>query len=617
MSAPVPSSRRSRLVIAGALTAGLICSLTAAPALAVSDDPDMFCDLPGQELAISPIDQLEEGEAVTWSSTVKGTTPTTFSGEYVGKLDNGLGADAEGNPRDLLLVKLDGEVVNGAEGSLAAGVWAGASGSPVYDADGALIGAVSYGFSFLPDNVAGVTPAAYMKTIGKLPSVQTLDSAEKKQVARMADEKVTSQTSSYRRLEPVRVTSGASAGALDEAAASIAQRVPGYRGVAAIGREGAAAASDGADLPIVPGGNIAVSYAYGAVGDASVGTVTAVCGDEVFAYGHPGSWNSKLTANFHGASAARVVPDLTGAYKLVASIGKVKGRLVDDRLAGVRGILGDGAPTVAIRTTGIVGSVRSSVVTHVSEDQLIPAAAYAQMYNEVPRMLDNVQEGSAKVNWSISYRRADGSVRKLNNTNAYADPAYLPEYIGQGVADDIALLQQNPFEDIEILAVAVSATYDADYRKTALKGVQIRSGNTWKTLGQDSVTKVTRGTTYDFRAVLTSVRGAKKETVYAPFAATVPTDAQKIVRFTLASPDAEDHYYEEDPYGDLFMEPGSFGEYVKILDANTRNDVFDRVRAYATVNGKRTWKTWPTAAPTVVEADGARATFRLEVAPKR
>jgi len=612
---PARFSKPARLTIAGALTAGLICSLTAAPAVAVSDDPDMFCDLPGQELAISPIDGLDDGETVTWRSTVKGTAPTTFSGEYVGKLDNGLGADSEGNPRDLLLVKLDGEVVNGSPTSLAAGVWAGASGSPVYDADGALIGAVSYGFSFLPDNVAGVTPAAYMKTIGKLPAVRTLDATAKKQVARMADEKVTSQSSTYRRLEPVRVTTGVSASDLDSASASIAGRVPGYRGAAATGRAGSGAAMEGADLPIVAGGNIAVSYAYGAVGDASVGTVTAVCGDEVFAYGHPANWNSKLTANFHGASAARIVPDLTGGYKMVASIGRVKGQLVDDRLAGVRGLLGDGAPTVAIKTTGIVGSTRSTTVTHVSEDQLIPAAAYTQMANEVTRMLDNAQEGSAKVTWSISYRREDGAVRKLNNANAYADPAELPNIIGMNIADDIALLQQNPFEDVDIVSVQVSTTFDADYRKTALKGVQILSGGSWKTLGPDSVTKVTRGTTYDFRAVLASVRGAKKETVYAPFVATVPSDAQKIVRITLAAADPEDEY-SEDLYGDL-MSAATFSEYVKTLDANTRNDVFDRVRIYTSSKGKKTWKTWATVAPTVVAADGARATFRLEAASKR
>jgi hypothetical protein len=120
----------------------------------------MFCTAPGQELAISDPSALTKGQPVTWKTTTSGTTPETLQGEYVGKLTNGLGNDANGKPRDLLLVKLDGPVVNGESKTLPAGVWAGASGSPVYDADGALIGAVSYGFSDEADNVAGVTPAS-------------------------------------------------------------------------------------------------------------------------------------------------------------------------------------------------------------------------------------------------------------------------------------------------------------------------------------------------------------------------------------------------------------------------------------------------------------------------
>jgi hypothetical protein len=608
------SSRRpvlARSAIAVTVTAGLIVSLSAAPAFAVSEDPDRFCDVPGQELAISPMADLEEGEQVTWLSTVKGTAPTTFSGEYVGTLENGLGSDAQGNPRDLLLVKLDGDVVNGTPGSLAAGVWAGASGSPVYDADGALIGAVSYGFSFLADNVAGVTPAAYMKTIGKLPDARTLGPVAKKQVAEMADAKVSAGSSTLRRLEPVRVTTGSSAADLDDVTASLAERIDGFRGVTASGLAVPGGADSGADYPLVAGGNIAVSYGYGAIGEASVGTVTVVCGDEVFAFGHPGYWNSKLSANIHGASAARIVPDLTGAYKLVSAIGKVKGTLVDDRLAGVRGLLGDAAPVVPIKTTSTVGTTRSTTVSYISEEQLIAAAAFTQLGNEVPRMLDNVQEASAKVSWSITYRRADGTTRKLNNSDAYADKYEITGYIGMGVADDIAMLQANPFEDIEIVSVQISSVFEEDYRKTRLAGVQLLKKGVWTTVGDDSITKVTRGQTYSFRAVLAPVPGSAKGTQYSPFVVTVPADAQKITRITLVAPSEEDEwYYEEDP-------SGSFAEYISSLDANRRSDVFERVRSYTSLSGVKTAKRWNSVAPTVIAADGARVTFRLEVPVKR
>ena len=44
------------------------------------------------------------------------------------------------------------------------GIWQGMSGSPVYAADGRLIGAVAYGLSWGPSPVAGVTPFADMDT---------------------------------------------------------------------------------------------------------------------------------------------------------------------------------------------------------------------------------------------------------------------------------------------------------------------------------------------------------------------------------------------------------------------------------------------------------------------
>lgn len=594
------------VAVTAALLAGLVGSLTAAPAHAVAADPDLFCDIPGQELAISPIADLQDGDSVTWLSTVKGTTPTSFTGEYVGKLDNGLGYDASGNPRDLLLVKLDGDIVNGAPGSLAAGVWSGASGSPVYDADGALIGAVSYGFSFLADNVAGVTPAAYMKAIGQLPGIQKLSPAATNRAARMAGEEAVAETGTIRRLEPVRVTTGTTARSLDAYNASLAKKVEGFRGVAASGRAIDGGANDGADYPIVVGGNIAVSYAYGAVGEASVGTVTAICGDEVFAYGHPGNWNSKLSANIHGASAARIVPDLTGSYKLVSAIGKVKGKLVDDRLAGVRGLLGAGTATVPITTTSLVGSHRSTAVSHVSEKQLIAAAAYTQVGNEVARMLDNGQEASAKVSWSIVYQRASGAVATLKNIDRYADPNEIAAYVGAGVADDIAQLQANPFEDVKIVSVAVTARFAEDYRAARLAGVQMLKKGTWTTLTQGSVTKVTRGSTYTFRAVLSPVPGAARVTEYSPFTVSIPKGVKKTMTIALAVPGFGDGFGEE------AEEPKTFSAFIAALDDNARSDVFDRTRTYTSTHGLRVARTSTTVAPTVLIDDGKTVLFRLE-----
>jgi hypothetical protein len=607
----VRGTRATRTVVAALATAGLVGALTAAPASAAPAEPEMFCDVAGQELAISPIAGLQDGDRVTWLSTIKGTTPTGFTGEYIGKLDNGLGLDAEGNPRDLLLVRLDGDLVNGTSSSLATGVWSGASGSPVYDEDGALVGAVSYGFSFLPDNVAGVTPAAYMRMMGQLPEARTLSPSARKEAARMAEEPATSSTSAIRRLEPVRVTTGATAAELDDATRLIASRVDGFRGVTASGRATASAVTDGADFPIVAGGNIAVSYAHGAVGEASVGTVTAVCGDEVFAYGHPNNWNSDLSASIHGASAARIVPDLTGSYKLISAIGRVKGTLAEDRLVGIRGVLGAGPEVVRVQSTSRLGSKRSTVASSVSEAELIPAVAYTQASNEAVRMLDNVQVGSARVRWTIRFEREDGTVGELDNENRYADRYDFPSAVGMNIADDIAILQSNPFEEVKVTAVHIGTVFEEGYRAARLAGVQMKKNGVWSTIPQDGKLTATRGKTYAFRAVFAPVRGAERVTRYLEFNATVPRTAKRGLRVSVAVPAVD----EESMIDPELMR--SFDQLVAALDANTRTDVIERTHVSTSTKGVRTSRTAVQAVPVVLADPGSMVTFGLYVTPAR
>jgi len=607
MTASNRGGLRPRAALAAGVLAALVGSLTAAPAFA-DPAPELFCDLPGQELAISPISGLSDGQAVTWLSTVKGTTPTEFTGEYIGRLENGLGYDAYGEPRDLLLVKLSGDVVDGTAGSPAAGVWAGASGSPVYDADGALIGAVSYGFSNLADNVAGVTPAAYMKAIGDLPLSRPLTSSAQRQVAQMAGEKATtSANASIRQLPTVRVTTGTTARTLDDVADALASEVRGYRPVASRGLAIDGGTADGADYPIVTGGNIAVSYSYGAVGSASVGTVTAVCGDDVWAFGHPGEWNSALTANIHGASAARIVPDLGSSYKMVSAVGKVKGTLVEDRLAGIRGTLGAGSSTIPVTTVSIAGDHTSTAISHVSEKLLLPQVAASQLSTDATRLLDNQWEGSAKVAWQITYRRESGAVATLTNANRYSDPQLFSELVGWDVAEDIAQLQANPYEDVTVLGVRIRARYAEGYRAGRISAVQMRTSSGWKNVASGSVTKVSRGKTYSFRVVLSPAPGAVRTTEYTPFTVVVPSTVKKIVAVSVGSPV---------PRYDEPTDARTFAGFIAALDDNPRVDVVNRSRSYQNISGSRYAGRTQTVTPTVVEY-GTRISFQLEVPAAR
>ncbi|WP_291278926.1 hypothetical protein [Galactobacter sp.] len=591
--------------VALALTGGLLAAPTAAWAAAPTQLPtrdatgSMFCTEPGQELAISPAQDLTKGQEVTWKTTTEGTTPETLSGEYVGKLTNGLGKDAQGNPRDLLLVKLDSPVVNGEDTTLPAGVWAGASGSPVYDSDGALIGAVSYGFSTEADNVAGVTPAAAMKSIGDLPSSIKLSSPAKRSLAKAADTSANEVGSTAKRLKLARVTSGATANRLDKASQRLAEKSKGkHKAVAAGGVATNDSVSSNPELPstLVPGGNVAVTLAHGDVTDGSVGTVTAVCSDDVWAFGHPNNFDSTMVTAMHNASAARIVPSAGESFKQVDEIGPAIGTVTEDRFAGIKGHIGK-AKSVPVTAKSIIGGHTTNAQTDVTERYELAPATGMLLSSEAQRVLDNGLLGSAKVHWSIDYVRGTGKNAQsetLHNSNRYAEIEGFPELLSEtGPAEDVAALVANPFERVQITAVRMTSTFSADYEATKIAGVQQKVNGAWKSVKTNSKISGVAGKTYPYRAVLAPTPDAKNTTEYVAFNVRIPQSAKNKLTVSLdpaAVPDEDDFWSIIDDTDDESgeAEPTNFAEFVAQLDDVTSSDTLSITRSYTSTGGKPT-----------------------------
>ncbi len=99
-----------------------------------------------------PIDDLQRGDAVTGLTVSQGTVPQGFTGSIIGVLDGGIAPNV-----DMILADLSSPEID-----RVGGIWAGMSGSPVYAANGDLIGAVAYGLTWGSSPVAGITPYADM-----------------------------------------------------------------------------------------------------------------------------------------------------------------------------------------------------------------------------------------------------------------------------------------------------------------------------------------------------------------------------------------------------------------------------------------------------------------------
>ncbi|ROR90820.1 hypothetical protein [Nocardioides aurantiacus] len=443
--------------------------------------------------AAFPVAGLTRGDAVTGRTVTSGTAPEAFAGTVLGVLEDGITSDV-----DMVLVDLHSAAVD------RAGIWSGMSGSPVYAADGRLIGAVAYSLGTGPSTVAGVTPAEEMYRLFS-PS----------RSATSAPRTVAPLTTSLQR-------SVARAGAATGATAMRRMRVPvGLSGLGAervrslapaLNSQGvhladtSAGAPSGEQVPVTAGGNLAASMAHGTLTAAAVGTATAVCDGEVVGFGHPMNFTGASTLSMHGATATHIQDDsVFGGFK-VANLGAPVGTVDRDRLAGIRGRAG-GLPTrYDVRTTATQGADARTALTHVTVGSLIPELAFSNTVAAQDRVLDRVGGGQASTRWTVRGTRKDGSPFTYTRSNRYADPADISATTASALAMDLLALQDNPGEVVRITGVDAATTVEDTYETYRVATVQYRRGTSWVALPSRGK-GLRQGSTLRLRVTLTSREG--------------------------------------------------------------------------------------------------------------
>lgn len=598
-------ARRSLRLVASAATtltlvgAGLAVSTastaTAAPlarAAAVGDDPcpDAY-----------DTTTLTIGQPVTGLTTTRGTTPEEFHGTYVGTIDGGIGQGM-----DLPVFEMDGSRITHADKTVDAGIWAGMSGSPVYDdATGKLIGAVSYGFSSVPSRFAGVTPASYLYDLanGKYETPTTVrktvtpSKAEARSIERASDGGEDLSTGHI--LKPVKQVSGSSAARANANAAKspmLRRNAPSKSGGF---RSGGSSARSNADYPIIPGGNIATTFSTGAVTTAAVGTVTAVCGSKVYAFGHPDEFSGRSTETFNGASAVNIQEDsgFGSSYKM-ANVGRVKGVINQDRLQGILGTLGQEPDNAVVTstTTGLGETTTSS--TDVAVQYALSYVVATQVAQDIVASLNQYSSGDALSTWTITYTRSGvrGTQTLKRSQRTSSDMAF-PELASYEAASDVEALLNNGFEKVKISNVAITTSLLPDYRAYKPTGAQYFRSSAWHTAGSAGI-KTTPGRTTNVRIKLGP---ADVVTDVAPttIATTVATskNARGTGRLTLEGQATS--YDEEDEFGSITIicddsgceeedsGPADLDELIGLLRSTPRNDSLLATLTYRTKHSKQ------------------------------
>ena len=466
--------------------------LGAAPA--AQSEPTDHCTnpFPVSELVPSDTDPVK----VTGRTVTSGTTPETFDGSVIGVLRDGIGPGV-----DMILVDLDSPTIK------RVGIWGGMSGSPVYADDGRLIGAVSYSLGVGPSTVAGVTPAAEMLkllrpsqtlTVAPRRSVK-LPTALRRQVA-ASGAASSADTSTMTRLHVPVGISGLSTARLKTVAAALNG---GGRSLA----DAPAGAASGEQIPIVDGGNLAAAMSYGTVTAAGIGTATAVCGDQVLAFGHPMNYTGPSSMTLHGARATHIQDDQTLSGFKVANIGAPVGTVDGDRLAGLHATTSAVPTTYDITSDASQARTSSTAASHVSMPGLMPQIGFATIIAAQDKVLDRIGKGTISASWTIKGLRKDGSPFTFHRSDMYADGGDVSVAAGSALANDLGAISDNPGEVVTITSVDSSSQLEDAYETYVISKVQAYRSGRWVTLSSRHPNLVRAGRTARLKVFVTSREG--------------------------------------------------------------------------------------------------------------
>lgn len=157
------------------------------------------------------------------------------------------------------------------------------------------------------------------------------------------------------------------------------------------------------DATVEPGSAIGVAAVYGDFTIGATGTVTAVDGKKVLAFGH--SFAHKGNTNFFltGADVVGTVSGPTEGMKM-ANVGNIIGRVNQDRGCGISGILGVYPSTVPIKLKVVDTSLNRKMYFSAQsayDEDILPAVSAAIPVAAIARVCDSTGPATVSVKFKV------------------------------------------------------------------------------------------------------------------------------------------------------------------------------------------------------------------------
>jgi hypothetical protein len=395
-------------------TAIALAALLPAPLLNAA--PDIF-----------PLKDVRAGQHGVGRTVFAGNRVEEFQVEVLGVLEN------VGPRQSIILARLSG-------GPLAeTGVLQGMSGSPVY-IDGKLAGAVALGFSEAKVAIAGIRPIEEMLRVE--PRAEVRSAAELASVHPRA-----SFVSGGMRLEEI-ATPLAFSGFT---AATIEHFAPQLR---ALGLDPQQGVSGGANPPdalgdprtLEPGSMISVHLMSGDLNVNADGTVTAVDGDKLYAFGHRFMATGPTDLPFARAEVLALLPNLANSFK-ISQATEWMGSITADRDTAISGVVGRRAAVAPVEIRVGKNDYHMSVAR---DPVLTPLVAQMAVFSAI----DSTERSVGAATYAVR-GHADFEGGSVKFDNVYSGDVNTATMAALGVATPLSYALTSGFDALRLKSITL------------------------------------------------------------------------------------------------------------------------------------------------------------------
>lgn len=438
-------------------------------------------------MGIMDVDEISPG--------MKGYGKTVFSGKKIEIFDvEILGVLKNWEARsDMILIRMSGGPLN------RTGIISGMSGSPVF-IENRLIGAVSHGWSFAKDPIAGVTPIGAMLDVLKIESQidgSTLvnsnndwsvpaDTQDPDTVNRLLSHgplfknrlpgKPSSQSQFTIDLVPIHTPLMVSG--FDSRSLRSSSRLFNEFGwfPFQVNRE---ESSDAADLQgFTPGASVAVEIIRGDLSASVIGTLTYREGNDILAFGHPIVQVGTTDLPMSTAHVYTILACQSGSVKMAVPE-KIIGSIRQDRKPAIAGKIGTFTRMIPCQAE-IRGSLDTTYNFEIVHDRLLTPNLF-QMAVESALLATEKSIGEKLMDLKLDIEIADRH-NPITIQNIFFDPGPLWFQI-HNVIQPIASLMSNEFKPVTIQSIKLSATILETENTASIENIRV--SNKWVVPGDE------------------------------------------------------------------------------------------------------------------------------------